>query len=128
VPTGITYFDGQLLVALFRGIPFSPGTSVIDQVSLTGSQTPLITGRKTAISILPITAAGKTNYLVLQHASIGPFFGSPGLLLRFASPVGPPTVIADCLTRPTAMTLDQKTGTLYVTDLAGNILAIPVAP
>jgi hypothetical protein len=128
VPTGITYFDGQLLVALFRGIPFSQGTSVIEQVSLTGSQTPFITGLKTAIAILPVTAAGNTDYLVLQHASVGPFFGSPGLLLRFASPTAAPTVIANCLTRPTAMTLYQKTGTLYVTDFAGNILAIPVAP
>jgi hypothetical protein len=128
VPTGITYFDGQLLVALFRGVPFSPGTSAIEQVSLTGSQSPFITGRKTAIAILPVTSAGNTDYLVLQHASAGPFFGSPGLLLRFASPTSAPTVIADCLTRPTAMTLYQKTGTLYVTDFAGNILAIPVVP
>ena len=128
VPTGITIFGGQLLVALFRGIPFTPGTSTIEQVSLTGNQAALITGLKTAISVLPVSAVGHTDYLVLQHASVGPFFGSPGLLLRFASPAGPPTIIANCLTRPTAMTLDDKTGTVYVTDFAGNILAIPVVP
>jgi hypothetical protein len=126
VPTGITYFGGQLLVALFRGLPFSPGTSVVQQMDLAGNQTALITGLKSAIGVLPFTTGRNTDYLVLQHASVGPFFGSPGLLLRFASPAGPPTVIANCLTRPTAMTLDDKSGTLYVTDLAGNILAIPV--
>jgi hypothetical protein len=98
----------------------------VQQMDLAGNQTALITGLKSAIGVLPFTTGRNTDYLVLQHASVGPFFGSPGLLLRFASPAGPPTVIANCLTRPTAMTLDDKSGTLYVTDLAGNILAIPV--
>ncbi|MBI5385268.1 MAG: hypothetical protein HZA90_11360 [Verrucomicrobia bacterium] len=136
VPTGIARSGGTLLVALFRGVPFAPGTSAIVPVDpqtgsyidpMTGGHIPFITGLKTAIGVLPIRKQGDTDYLVLQHASAGPFFGSPGLLLRFASSGGPPTVIADCLTRPTAMTLDEKTGTLYVTELAGRIVAIPVS-
>jgi hypothetical protein len=129
VPTGIARSDGQLLVTLFRGVPFAPGTSVVEQVSpLTGSHTPFITGRKTAIDVLPIREHNDTDYLVLQHASAGPFFGSPGLVLLFETPAGPPTVIANCLTRPTSMALDEKTGTLYVTELAGRIVAVPVTP
>jgi hypothetical protein len=129
VPTGIAESQGQLLVTLFRGAPFPPGTSAVAQVNpLGGNPTPFITGLKTAIDVLPITRHGDTDYLVLQHASVGPFFGSPGLLLRFETPAGPPTVIADCLTRPTSMTLDKKTGTLYVSELAGRIVAIPVIP
>ncbi len=47
VPTGITYADGQLLVTLFRGFPFVPGTSVVEQVDpLTGSHAPLIAGAR----------------------------------------------------------------------------------
>ncbi|HLE64202.1 MAG TPA: hypothetical protein VI750_13720, partial [Pyrinomonadaceae bacterium] len=61
-------------------------------------------------------------HLVLQHASAGPFFGSPGHLLRFETPTGPPAVLSACLTRPTSMTLDRETGTLYVTEL------VPVPP
>lgn len=137
VPTGITYSGGQLLVTLFRGIPFAPGTSVVEPVdpltgshidSLTGTAIPFIIGLKTAIKVLPIRKHGDTDYLVLQHASAGPFFGSPGLLLRFETSGGAPTVIANCLTRPTSMTLDEKTGTLFVTELAGRLVAIPVAP
>lgn len=138
VPTGIAYAGGQLLVTLFRGVPFPPGTSVVVQVDpltgshidpLTGSHIPFITGLKTAIDVLPIREDGDTDYLVLQHASAGPFFGSPGLVLRFETPAGPPTVIANCLNRPTSMTLDRKTGTLYVTELVtGRIVAIPVGP
>jgi hypothetical protein len=100
---------------------------VVEQVDLTGNQAAFITGLKTAIDILPVREEGNTDYLVLQHASVGPFFGGPGLVLRFASPAGPPSVIANCLTRPTAMTLDRKTSTLYVIDFAGHLIAIPVA-
>lgn len=127
VPTGIASSDDQLLVTLFRGFPFPPGTSTVEQVDpLTGSHTAFITGLKTAIDVLPIVEDEDTDYLVLQHASIGPFFGGPGLVLRFETPAGPPTVVANCLTRPTAMTLDKKTGTLYVSELAGRIVAIPI--
>lgn len=66
--------------------------------------------------------------MVLQHASVGPFFGSPGLVLRFETPAGPPTVVANCLTRPTTMTLDRKNATLYVSELGGGIVAIPFVP
>lgn len=130
VPTGIAYADGQLLVTLFRGVPFPPGTSLVVAVDpLTGATAPLITGLKTAIDVLPIAEEGDTDYLVLQHSSgPGPFFGGPGLLLRFEEPGVAPTVLANCLTRPTSMTLDEKTGTLYVTELGGRLVAIPVGP
>jgi hypothetical protein len=129
VPTGIASFEDQLFVTLFRGAPFPPGTSTVERIDpLTGSDTPFITGLKTAIDIIPITGQRETNYLVLQHASVGPFFGGPGLVLRFNSPAGPPTLIANCLTRPSSMTLDNKTNTLYVSELGGRIVTIPVAP
>jgi len=126
VPTGIAFSDDHLLVTLFRGVPFPPGTSTVEQIDpLTGSDSPFITGLKTAIDVLPIVEDEDTDYLVLQHASVGPFFASPGLVLRFETPAGPPTLVANCLTRPTSMTLDKKNGTLYVSELGGRILAIP---
>lgn len=129
VPTGIASFEDQLFVTLFRGFPFPTGVSTVEQVDpLTGSDTPLITGRTTAIDILPIKEHGGTSYLVLQHATAGPFFQGPGLVLRFDSPAGPPTVVASCLTSPSSMTLNEKTGTLYVSELGGRIVAIPFTP
>jgi hypothetical protein len=47
-------------------------------------------------------------------------------VLRFNNPAGPPILIANCLTRPTSMTLDKKTGTLYVSEYGGRIVAIPL--
>jgi hypothetical protein len=98
----------------------------VEQVDpMRGNDIPFITGLTTAIDILPIKEKGETNYLVLQFASAGPFFQGPGLVLRFSDPAGSPTVIADCLTAPTSMTLNKKTGTLYVSEGSGRIVAIP---
>ncbi len=126
VPTGIASFQDQLFVTLFRGFPFPTGVSSVEQVDpMTGIDTPFINGLTTAIDILPIKGKGATNYLVLQFSSAGPFFQGPGLVLRFNHPAGPPTLLADCLTNPTSMTLDHKTGTLYVSEFGGRIVAIP---
>lgn len=54
VPTGIAYSKGDLLVTLFRGFPFPPGTSVVEQIDAkTGAHAPLIIGLKSAIDVLP---------------------------------------------------------------------------
>ena len=102
--------------------------TLVKEIDSTGNQNTIITGLKTAIGVLPTSEHGNVDYLVLENASTGPFFGGPGLLLRFGSPVGPPTVVASCLTRPTAMTLDPKNSTVYITDLTGRLLTVPLVP
>ena len=129
VPTGIAYSDGHLLVTLFRGFPFPAGTSVVEQVDpQTGAHAPFISGLRTAIDVVPIGEGSQTHYLVLQHSSAGgaplPPFANPGLVLRFDTPAGPPTVVTNCLMRPTSMALDEKTGLLYVTEFGGRIVEI----
>lgn len=125
VPTGIAAVNGKLLVTLFRGVPFPPGTSTVQEIDpATATQSALITGRKSAIDVLPLSNDDDLDYLVLQHASAGPFFGSPGLVLHFETPADPPTVVTNCLVRPTTMTLNSKTGTLYVTEYGGRVVAV----
>jgi len=132
VPTGIAHADGQLLVTLFRGFPFPAGTSVVEQVdAVTGDHAPFISGLRTAVDVLAITGDGDVDYLVLQHSSVGgaplPPFANSGRVLRFEEPGSAPTVVAEgpnCLIRPTAMTLDKKTGTLYVIEYSGRVLSI----
>lgn len=135
VPTGIALSDGQLLVALFRGAPFPPGSSVIEAVDpVTGDHAPFITGLKTAIGVLPVNSRPGTEHLVLQYDSInGPFFGGPGLLLRYAAPGATPQEISDCLVAPTAMVLDANRGMLYLTEEGllpgtGRVVSLPVNP
>jgi hypothetical protein len=128
VPTGIAYSDGRLLVTLFRGAPF-PATGSVESIDPTsGADARLISHLKTAIGVMPITSDSDTDELVLQFSSgTGPFFPGPGQLLRFASPDATPSLVADCLTAPpTAMVLDRKAGALYVTDLGGRVVSIPL--
>jgi hypothetical protein len=120
VPTGIAYSDGRLLTTLFRGFPFPAGTSVVAQIDpQTGSHTTYIDGLTTAIDVLPTRTGADSDDLVLEF-SIDFLGNQPGRLQLFETPDDAPTVIADCLIAPTSMTLDQKTGLLYVTELAGG--------
>ena len=42
-------------------------------------------------------------------------------------PQSAPTVLAGCLITPTSMTLDEKTDTLYITELAtGRVVSVPI--
>jgi hypothetical protein len=105
VPTGIGYADGELLVTLFRGVPFAPGTSAVVQIDpSTGVQSPFVSGLKTAIGVLGINDGAGESFLVLQNSSgPAPFFAGPGLVLQFDSPGGAPNLLADCLARPAAV-------------------------
>ena len=127
VPTGIASFNGQLLVTLFRGFPFPAGSSVVEQIDpSTGAHSVLISGLSSAIDVLPITSKGDTDYLVLQF-STNMLGGGLGSLLRFETPTSTPTVLAGCLITPTSMTLDEKTDTLYITELAtGRVVSVPI--
>ncbi len=127
VPTGIAYFKGQLLVTLLRGFPFPAGSSVVEQVDAsTGAHSVLVSGLSSAIDVLPITSKGDTDYLVLQF-STDMLGGGPGSLLRFETPNSTPVVLAACLITPTSMTLDEKTDTLYITELAtGRVVSVPI--
>ena len=127
VPTGITYSDGRLLVTLFRGFPFPPGTSEVRTVDpLTGAHSTFIAGLSSAIDVLAVSSKGDTDYLVLQFSS-DMLAGAPGSLLRFETPTSTPAVVAGCLITPSSMTLDEKTGTLYVTELAtGRVVSLHV--
>jgi len=125
VPTGIAVVNNRLLVTLFRGVPFPPGTSTVQEIDpVAATQSALISGRKTAIDVLPLTEDGNLDYLVLQHASAGPFFGGPGLVLRFDNPGDPPAVVTNCLVRPTSMTLNKTRSRLYVTEYGGRVVAV----
>ena len=118
-------------MTLFRGFPFLVGTSEVRAVDpKTGAHTSFIPGLTTAIDVLPVKG-DNTNYFVLQHVSAFtlPPFESPWWLLRFETPIGPPTITVGCLTKPSSMTLDNETSTLYLTELVGGrIVAIPIAP
>lgn len=127
VPTGIRAVDGMLLVTLFRGVPFAPGTSNVVAIDpATGTWASFIGGLKTTIDVISTPSGSAHDYLAIQHASVGLFFGGPGLLLGFDADGGSKTVVADCLQMPTSMALDEQAGILYITELGGRVLAVPM--
>ena len=127
VPTGIESADGELLVTLFRGVPFAAGT-----VRRRGDRSvhgcPITVPERTENGnrVLGIKDEAEESYLVLQNSSgLAPFFGGPGLALHVDSPGSAPMLLADCLARPTSMLLNAKTGTLYISELlTGRIVAL----
>jgi hypothetical protein len=125
VPTGVREFEGDLLVTLLSGFPFAQGTSVVEQVDpSSGSHLPLIQGLTTALDVLPL-AHGRNppSYLVLQHASES-FFEGDGHLVHVRGN-GSRTIVADCLSRPTSIVRDGRTGTLYITEIVdGRVVTI----
>jgi hypothetical protein len=126
VPTGIAYTSGTLLVALFSGGPFLPGLSRIKAVDpVSGDQTDFITGLRTAIDVRPIKHGGDVDYLVLENnfAPAPPFPPTGAAIKFFETPDGPGTSVGGCtLDRPTSVSLDRKSGVLYVTELLQGTL------
>lgn len=125
VPAGISEYNGQLLVALFRGFPFAPGASDIVSVDpLTGTVSPFIDGLSSAIDVEAVKKKGFTSFLTLE-LSQNFLMGVPGRLQRFATPAGPGVVISNCLIGPSDMVRDAKTGTLYIASIfTGQILVL----
>ncbi len=129
VPDSIHLFGEQVLVTLLSGFPFPPGAAqvrVVDPVN--GSNQPFITGLTSAIDVLPVkTLGGGEQFLTLEF-STNQLAGARGRLQLFATPAGPPVVLANCLITPTSMAFEQKTGRLFVTEMsAGRIIEVAVA-
>ncbi|HSE38031.1 MAG TPA: ScyD/ScyE family protein, partial [Blastocatellia bacterium] len=62
VPTGVRYSDGQLLVTLFKGFPFLPGTSEVCAVDpKTGSQTSFVPELTAAIDVAALREGSDTD-------------------------------------------------------------------
>jgi hypothetical protein len=70
VPTGIRRLNGNLYMTLFRGFPFPPGTSVVEQIDpRTGDHAPVLAGLRTAVDLLFLRTHEKATMVVLEHAS-----------------------------------------------------------
>jgi hypothetical protein len=112
----IRLFGQALLVPYLSGFPFGPGAAQVSIVDpFTGTNQPFILGLTAAIDILPIKTRSANSFLVLEFGSAG--LAQPGSLLDFSSPLTAPQVIANCLITPTSMVRDEKTGSIYITEI-----------
>lgn len=121
VPTGIhVRSDGNLLVSLLTGFPFSAGASrvlLIDRES--GAITTYLDGLTTATDVLEVQ--GVTYVLEFSTDFLAQ---SPGRILRFA-PGSAPTVVFGGLISPSAMVYDPSRNELLVSEtFTGRIVRV----
>jgi hypothetical protein len=128
VPDGIRVLSPkQLLVTLLSGFPFPLGEArvlVVDRD--TGETEPFITGLTSAIDVLPFRNGGPhgISFLTLEFSADMLVPGTPGRLTLFA-PDTAPVVLSDCLITPTGMARDERTGGVFVTEIAtGRVVGL----
>ncbi|MBA3322780.1 MAG: ScyD/ScyE family protein, partial [Pyrinomonadaceae bacterium] len=125
VPDSIRLFGDQLLVPFLTGFPFQPGLAQVRTVDIaTGNNAPFITGLTSAIDVLPVRTGGADRFFVLEF-SANMLQGAPGRLRLFNSPSGAPVVTVDNLMTPTSLARDERTGSLFVTEIfTGRVVQI----
>lgn len=128
VPDSIHAWDGQLLVTLLTGFPFTPGQSRVMRVDpLTGESAPFIVGLNSAIDIaVRQVRDARPQFWVLEFSanqSARPALA--GRLLRYDTALG--TVVLNDLMTPTSMALDAQSGDLFITEMGpGDIKQVNI--
>jgi hypothetical protein len=126
VPTSARTWNGDLLVSFLSGAPFLPGLGQVRLVKpSTGEHTPLFTGLRTVVDVLPF--GGETDGFFVLEFSRDLLSGQPGRVLWYDSPMATPVTFADGLITPVNMAIDPKTGDLLISQLAlGRVVALRV--
>jgi hypothetical protein len=128
VPDSVRAFGKHLLVTYLTGFPFAPGNAEVRRVNTSNnSQTTVIGGLTAAIDVLPVKgAAGEDQYFTLEFSTnmlADP--PVPGRLQFFSSADAAPTVVAANLISPSSMAIDEKTRTIYVTEIfTGRLIKV----
>ena len=126
VPTSVRIYGNQLLVSFLTGFPFAPGNERVLAVNQDGTTEPFIYNLTSATDILVRTRPnGNLQFFVLefsanQSASPAP----PGRLLSYDTPV--PEVLAAGLITPVSLAYDASNQELYILELRGQILRLPL--
>jgi hypothetical protein len=126
VPTSVRFYGNHLLVSMLTGFPFAAGQARVMYVDRETRETHgFIYGLTSATDVLVRhRAQGRPQFFVLEF-SRNQLAGTPGRLIRYDTEA--PTEVATLIT-PVSMALDEATGTLYVLQLNGQLVAINVGP
>jgi hypothetical protein len=128
VPDSIHAWDGQLLVTLLTGFPFSPSQARVMRVDpRTGETAPFIVGLNSAIDLAVRQRRDeRPQFWVLEFsANQGTRPPLPGRLLRYDTAEG--RVVLNDLITPTSMVLDAESGDLFITEMGpGTIKQVKI--
>ena len=128
VPTSVRTYGNQVLVSFLTGFPFAPGLARVVAVNPDGSTEPFIFGLTSAVDVLHrIRPNGQPQFYVLEFsANQSAAAPPPGRLLRYNTPAA--EVAATGLITPVSLALDSVNQELYILELRGQILRLPLAP
>jgi len=128
VPTSVRLYHPHLLVSFLTGFPFTPGHARVLAVDPDdGTTQPFIFWLTSAVDILWRDIPGRRpQFFVLefsQNQTAQP--PAPGRLLQYDSPEG--RVVLDDLFGPVSLAYDERSQTLFILELGGRILALPLS-
>jgi hypothetical protein len=128
VPTSVRLYHSELLVSFLTGFPFTPGHARVLTVDPEDATTqPFIFWLTSAVDVLWRDIPGRRpQFFVLefsQNQAAQP--PAPGRLLQYDSPEG--RVVLDDLLGPVSLAYDERSQTLFILELGGRILALPLS-
>jgi hypothetical protein len=127
VPTSVRIYGDQVLISFLTGFPFAPGYARVLAVNPEARTTePFIFNLTSAVDVLWRQGSdGRSQFFVLefsQNQTAQP--PAPGRLIRYDTPVG--QVVLDDLRAPVSLALDSSTEDLFILELSGRILRLPI--
>ncbi len=126
VPTSVRIYGSQFLVSLLTGFPFAPGNSRVLAVNPDGSSELFLAELNSAIDVLYRPRANEAAEFYVLEFSANPLANAPGRLLRYVAGSGREEVIAPLLITPVSMVIDERTNEIYILELRGNVLRLPL--
>jgi hypothetical protein len=127
VPTSVRIYGNQVLVSFLTGFPFARNYARVLAVNPEARTTePFIFELTSAVDVLWRPRPGdRPQFFVLefsQNQTAQP--PAPGRLLRYDTPVG--QVALDDLRAPVSLAFDPSTEDLFILELTGRILRLPI--
>ena len=127
VPTSVRVYGDQLLVSFLTGFPFVPGNARVLAVNPeTGETKPFIYWLTSVTDLLWRPRPGQRPQFFAvefsQNQSAQP--PPPGRLLRFDTAEA--QVAVPVLITPVSLAFDESTGDLFILELRGQILRLPI--
>lgn len=125
VPTGLQLFEGRLIVGFLSGVPFLPSSTKVIEIDTQRNEIiPQIYGLTSVTDVL--VRRNRRNieeWFVLEFSSnqfANP--APPGRLLVYDSPTG--VTVVPVLITPVSMVYDDKTNSLLILELRGQIVDV----
>ncbi|MEO8383519.1 MAG: ScyD/ScyE family protein [Acidobacteriota bacterium] len=121
VPDSLRVRGDALLVTNLTGFPFPAGSAEVKRLDpVTGASTSVITGLTSAIDSAPLGSTETSPLLVLEFSK-AMLTGGTGRLRLFGT-AETPVLVADNLITPTSLSVDPRSGEIFITNIGPGMV------